>query len=69
MKTFGQILRAKRKALKWTLQRLADKLNTYPSVVSKWERDRMAPNLYTAVDLADVFGCSLDELVGRGSTE
>jgi transcriptional regulator with XRE-family HTH domain len=67
MKTFGQILREKRKELGWKQKDLADKLNTYPSTISAWETDRGVPSVYTAIDLADVFGCSLDELVGRGS--
>ena len=65
MKTFGEIIKNKRKARKWTQSDFAEMLNTYPSTVSSWETDRTVPNIYTAIDIADVFGCTLDELVGR----
>jgi transcriptional regulator with XRE-family HTH domain len=65
MKTFGQIVREKRLAKGFTLTQLADKLHVSFSTISLWENNKRTPNIYYACDLADVLGCSLDELCGR----
>lgn len=65
MKTFGEILKEKRTESGWTQQELADKIGVNFSTISLWERGLRIPNIYLACDLADVFGCSVDELCGR----
>lgn len=65
MKTFGQILREKRKEKGWSIRVLAEKLGVIQNTVDNWELEKNIPNIYTLIDIADVFECTLDELVGR----
>lgn len=44
---------------------LAKALGVNQCVVSFWESERCEPTLFYAICLADVFGITLDELVGR----
>lgn len=46
---------------------LAEKLNYSDKAVSKWERGESVPDIAVLVQLADLFGVSLDELVGRAA--
>lgn len=49
---------------------LADRMNVRPPTVFKWENGMANPTIANLIQLAEVFGVSLDELVGRkGSTE
>lgn len=48
-----------------TQEQLADVLCISPAAVSKWERNLATPNIELLWALADFFGCSIDELVGR----
>lgn len=66
MLTFGQILRQKRKAKGWTLRKFAELLGVNINTVNRWELGLTLPNIYNALDIATLFGCSIDELVGRG---
>jgi len=34
--------------------------------VSGWETGKYLPDAYNLCELADVFGCTVDELLGRG---
>ncbi len=65
MKTFGQILRRKRRAKGLTQEELGEKLGTSQQAVSQWERNGKWPTLFTALAIADALGCTLDELAGR----
>ena len=65
MKTFGQILREKRNAKGWTIEELAEKIGSFRNTVNNWELGHSIPNIYSCIDIADVFECTLDELVGR----
>lgn len=65
LKTFGEVLKEKRNALGWTQRRLAGELNTSQLCVWKWETGRTLPNLALLISLADIFACSVDELLGR----
>lgn len=44
---------------------LARALNVSKQTVSNWENDKRNPDLETLCKLADLYGCSLDHLVGR----
>ena len=44
---------------------LAKALNVSKQTVSNWENDKRNPNIETLCKLADLYNCSLDELVGR----
>lgn len=65
MKLFGDILRGKREALGYSQKWLSIKLGVSNYTISKWERGEAYPDILEACDLADIFGCTLDELVGR----
>lgn len=65
MKTFGQLLRKKRREKGLKQEELGDKIGASQQAVSEWERNAKWPNLFTALIIADALDCSLDELVGR----
>lgn len=44
---------------------LADKLDTHKNNIDSWENGKHYPSLIMAMCMADVFGCTLDELTGR----
>ncbi len=46
-----------------TQMELAEKLNYSDKTVSKWERAESSPDISTLVEMADLFGVSLDYLV------
>ncbi len=50
-----------------TQEQLAANLCISPAAVSKWERNLSYPNIEMLMSLADIFGCSIDELAGRGT--
>lgn len=64
--TIGINIRVKRKAMRLTQEKLADKVGTYSqTIVSLWENGYCCPHLVTLCALADVFGCTVDEILGR----
>lgn len=65
MQTFGEIIKEKRKAKKWTVEKMAKKLGTTRNTIYHWQRNECYPNILIACDIADLFDCSLDELCGR----
>lgn len=44
---------------------LARALNVAKQTVSNWENNNRQPDIETFIKLADLYQCSLDELVGR----
>lgn len=65
MITFGQILRDKRKKKKWSQTKLGNKIGVGYNIICRWETNLSYPTMMNLISLADVFECSLDELVGR----
>ena len=63
--TFGERLKHKRERKELTQCEVAKKLGTSNETVFRWEHDMVLPSLINLISLADVFQCSLDELVGR----
>ena len=53
-----------RKRLNMTQLQLAEKLNYSDKAVSKWERAEALPDVYVMRELADIFGISMDQLIG-----
>lgn len=47
---------------------LADKLNVTQATVSGWESGRRTPDLETVRRIAELFDCSIDELLGNEKT-
>ena len=48
-----------------SLTQLGMKIGTAPTVVWQWERGKHLPGALYLCRLADVFGCTVDELLGR----
>lgn len=64
-KPFGEIIKEKRTARHWTQPTLAEFVGVSSSNILAWEKGDTIPMLASFVRLADVFNCSLDELLGR----
>ncbi len=67
--TFGQRLARLRKEKGLTQEDVASQITISPQAVSKWENDNSEPDLDTLNKLADIFNCSVDELLGREKSE
>lgn len=65
MKTVGEIIKEKRLELGLSQRKMAEELGVTSATISHWEHDINTPNILLAWDIADYFGCSLDELCGR----
>ena len=65
MKEFKDILLEKRKALGLSQFELGMLLDTSQAVIGKWELGDFYPNFSSLNKIADVFKCSVDELMGR----
>ncbi len=63
-KTVGERIAEMRKKAGLTQKDMAQKLNVSDKSVSRWERDENLPDLYLALDIAKLFGISVDELIG-----
>ena len=61
----GKRICSLRGAREMTQEQLAEVLCVSPAAVSKWERNLAVPNVEMLWMLADYFGCTIDELVGR----
>ena len=66
--TLGKRIAAQRKHLGLTQEQLAEKLGITAQAVSKWENDLSCPDISVLPLLADIFGISTDELLGRNLT-
>ena len=64
-KTLGAMIAELRKAQGMTQLELAEKMGVTDKAVSKWERGESIPDVMTMVQLAELFGISLDDLTGR----
>ena len=68
-KTLGNKIQEFRKLRKMTQEELAEKLGVTPQAVSKWETDNSYPDIDLLVEIADLFNCTVDELLGRKNNE
>ena len=59
-------IREYRKQRKWTQEELAKRLGVERSAVAKWESGKSQPQAARLVALAEKFGCTVDEILGRG---
>lgn len=64
-KTIGQIIKEKREEKGWTQQYLANKIGVTRDMLAHWEVNRNNPRVDNLINLADIFNCSLDDMVGR----
>ena len=65
--TLGMRIAANRKRLGLTQNQLAEQMGVTAQAVSKWENDQSCPDITTLPRLADLFGISVDALLGRDS--
>ena len=63
--TIGKRIMENRKRLGLTQDALADQLGVTAQAVSKWENDLSCPDITMLPKLAEIFGISTDELLGR----
>ena len=61
----GENIRMFRKSQRMTQQKLARAIYANQDMVCNWELGNHAPSAYYLIRLADVFGCSVDEILGR----
>lgn len=54
-----------RRSMKLTQGELAEKLCGKKSLVSNYENGYSVPDIFTLIELANIFDVTLDELVGR----
>lgn len=54
-----------RKSCGFTQEELAQKLGVTFQAISKWENAKSAPDILFLPTMADLFGCSIDELFSR----
>lgn len=57
-------IRQKRKELNFTQEELADKLGVTKASVSKWELGQSYPDITMLPNIAELFKCTIDELLG-----
>ena len=55
-----------RKAAGLTQAELAEKINYSDKSVSKWESGNGVPDIYTLMQLAELYGITVDTLIGKG---
>jgi transcriptional regulator with XRE-family HTH domain len=69
MKTIGAIIKEKRLKRGLSLYAMERESSIAYLNIWQWEHGRNVPSLYSCCELADFFGCSVDELCGRTSKE
>ena len=62
---YGEALKEQREKLGLTQSMVAKKINTSHQNISRWESGKILPSIDFCVKLADLYGVSLDELIGR----
>ena len=62
--TIGKRIAQNRKRLGLTQDALAEQLGVTAQAVSKWENDQSCPDITTLPKLAQIFGCTTDQLLG-----
>ena len=65
MKSIGENISAVRKSAGITQEKLAEAMLVTPQAVSKWETNQSCPDISALPQLAELFGISVDELLGK----
>lgn len=63
--TLGERIQYYRKKMGMSQETLAERLGVSRQAVSKWELNDSAPELDKLLAMADLFGCTVDDLLGR----
>lgn len=53
----------------WSMEYLGKLVGVSDQTISNWERGRNQPSIKHLIELADIFGVSVDYLVGRDKTD
>ncbi|MBE6985334.1 MAG: helix-turn-helix transcriptional regulator [Ruminococcaceae bacterium] len=67
--TLGERIKCHRKRLNMTQEQLAERIGVSAQAVSKWEHNQSCPDITVLPELADLFGISIDELLGKNTTQ
>lgn len=62
---YGEVLKEHREKLGLSQSAVAKKINTSHQNISRWESGKILPSIDFCIKLADLYGISLDDLVGR----
>lgn len=65
MQNYGEEFKYYRQNAKLSQQELAKLINTSQQNISRWENNEVEPSISFCVALADFYGITLDELIGR----
>ena len=65
--SLGERIAHFRKLHQWNQSQLAEKLGVRASNISRWETDKVRPNLGTLEKIADALGIGLEELTHQSS--
>ncbi len=65
MKNYGEEMKYQRLKHNLTLRELEKQTGISNGTLSRWENGKVLPNIDFCVKLADFYGISLDELIGR----
>ena len=65
---FSKILKSKREAVKMTQKDLAEKVGVTQQCISEWESSSTSPTLRPLWIISDIFGITVDELIGKKSS-
>ena len=63
--TLGERIKYHRKRLGLTQEQLAERMGVSAQAVSKWENNISCPDISILPELADLFGITVDELLGK----
>ena len=63
--TFAQKLKEMRTRAGMSQEKLAEKVGVSRQAITKWETDKGAPDMDNLMAISDLFGVSVDELLGR----
>lgn len=58
-------IREQRQKKKWSQKELADKLNLTQQAIARWEGSKTNPDPEMLVQLSELFGCTVDYLLGK----
>lgn len=67
--SIGYHLKVQREAANLSQGELAKQTGITQAAISRWEDNLRTPNIESCIKLADFYGISLDELVGRDFLE
>ena len=65
MQTYGESLKYHREKMGLSQYELSKKIGISHQNINRWESGEVLPNIDFCVKLADFYGISLDDLIGR----